>query len=270
MLRYRIGSFRHLTGLSEATLRFYEQKGLLSPSRDEGNDYRSYGKEDLLKLVQITQYSNFGIPLGELPSQDHEVPLAEMGKLLGRRRQEIEALIGELYEKLGRIKLHEASFARFSQEDFAVSTANIGGIYRLFLTEASKAEDRATWKTAARWFSYMPYTHTTLRIPLGDIKGDSPGPFQVDFGLGLLERYFVQFGEQLLDHMQYSAPNTCVNGIVVVEDLEGITRKDILPFLDYMKAKGLMPLEDMFGWIVYSSREGGRQKYYLSLRMAVA
>ncbi len=269
-MRYRIGSFRHLTGLSEATLRFYEQKGLLSPSRDEGNDYRSYGEEDLLKLVQITQYSNFGIPLGELPSQDREVPLAEMGNLLHMRRLAIEAQIGELYEKLGRVKLHETSFARFSQEDFAVSTANIGGIYRLFLTEAGKAGDREIGKTAARWFSYMPFTHTTLRIPLSDIKGGSPGPFRVDFGLGLLERYFAQFGEKAQDYIQYSAPNTCINGLAVVEDLAGITRKDIMPFLDYLKAQSLIPIDDMFGWIVYSSREGGRQKYYLSLRMAVA
>jgi len=52
-VEFRIGAFKKLTGLSEGTLRYYEKLGLIAPGRDEGNDYRRYGGEDFLTLVQI-------------------------------------------------------------------------------------------------------------------------------------------------------------------------------------------------------------------------
>ena len=61
-----IGSLKRLTGLSEATLRFYERLGLLKPFRDKTNGYRYYDKADMLQLFQIMQHIGFHIPLAEL------------------------------------------------------------------------------------------------------------------------------------------------------------------------------------------------------------
>jgi len=269
-VKYRIGSFKRLTGFSEATLRYYERLGLLSPSRDDGNDYRSYDEEDLLQLVQVSQYSGFDIPLAELPGEGRERSAEAMRALLGERRRSIEASIADLYERLARIRLHEASFARLAEEGGAISQANIGGIYRLFLSDPLVASNPAAEKIAARWLSYKPFTHATMRIPLAELRARKEGPYGVELGLGMLERYFLEKGETLREPILYEPPNTCLQGMLAAESLGAISRADLEPFFERLAAGSLIPVGDLFGWIVYIAREGGRRRYYLSLRMAVA
>lgn len=269
-VRYRIGTFKTLTGLSEATLRFYDRQGLLCPARDRGNDYRSYDEYDLLQLVQVMQYSSFDIPLAELPGEERSVTAATMRDVLAARRKNIEATISELYDKLGRIKLHEASFERIAEGRPGIAQANIGGIYRLFLSDPEVARHPSAEGIAARWLSYMPYTHATVRIPLAELRSSGVGPYRSYAGIGMLERYFIERGESFREPMQYSPPNTCIHGVVAVEDLGSISRADLAPFFDHLAAKSLIPVDDMFGWVVYIERDGRRRRYYLSLRIAVA
>lgn len=269
-MKYRIGTFKRLTGLSEATLRFYDRLGLLCPARDEANDYRSYDELDLLQLVQVMQYSSFDIPLAELPGEGRSVPAASMLAVLAERRRSIETTISSLYEKLARLKLHETSFERIQEGKPTIAQANIGGIYRLFLSDPAVAEHPAAERIAARWLSYMPYTHATVRIPLAELQSPGEGPYRSFAGIGMLERYFNERGEKFGEPMQYSPPNTCVHGLVAARNLSSISRQDLAPFFEYLAAHSLIPVGDMFGWVVYIERAGAECRYYLSLRIAVA
>ncbi len=50
-----------LTGLTIKSIRYYEEKGLISIGRNKANDYRNYSKEDIerLKLIKILRYIDF-------------------------------------------------------------------------------------------------------------------------------------------------------------------------------------------------------------------
>ncbi len=50
-----------LTGLTIKSIRYYEEKGLISIGRNKDNDYRNYSKEDIerLKLIKILRYIDF-------------------------------------------------------------------------------------------------------------------------------------------------------------------------------------------------------------------
>lgn len=269
-MKYRIGSFKELTGTPEGALRYYEKMGLMSPSRDRANDYRSYDELDLLRLVQIKQMSHFELSLNELPGESRGVSYASMCELLGKRRLALEETIKELYEKLARVKLHEEYFRQIHPGDLRVQKANIRGIYRLFVTDPQVAIHPETPEIVRRWLSYMPYTHSTMRIPLTELRADAEGPYPVHIGIGLLERYFSESGETLREPIRYTPPNMCIYGTIAVEDPRGISRKDIAPFFSYMSENGLIPQDDMFGWILYITREEDRPMYYISLRIEVA
>ncbi len=50
-----------LTGLTIKSIRYYEEKGLISIGRNIDNDYRDYSEEDIerLKLIKILRYIDF-------------------------------------------------------------------------------------------------------------------------------------------------------------------------------------------------------------------
>lgn len=56
------------SGVSSRNIRFYEQKGLLTPHRNSGNDYREYSPEDIRTLMLIRTLRMLDMPLEQIRS----------------------------------------------------------------------------------------------------------------------------------------------------------------------------------------------------------
>lgn len=56
----------HLTGVSRQNIRFYEKQGLLTPSRNPGNDYRDYSPQDIETLKWIRAMRMLDMPLEDV------------------------------------------------------------------------------------------------------------------------------------------------------------------------------------------------------------
>ena len=66
-MRYHIGEFAELSGVSAKTLRFYDEIGLLRPvSVDSRTRYRLYSPEQLEHLASILSLKNLGISLAQV------------------------------------------------------------------------------------------------------------------------------------------------------------------------------------------------------------
>lgn len=61
-----IGQFSKLSGVSQRTLRFYEEKGMLRPSYVSETGRRYYTADDLIPLQQIITLKYLGFPLDEI------------------------------------------------------------------------------------------------------------------------------------------------------------------------------------------------------------
>lgn len=62
----RINEVEQAIGITKKNIRFYEQEGLLNPSRNLSNGYRDYSEEDLETLRQIKLLRKLDIPLEEI------------------------------------------------------------------------------------------------------------------------------------------------------------------------------------------------------------
>lgn len=62
----KINQVEQLVGITKKNIRFYEEQGLLSPSRNRENGYRDYGEEDVKRLEQIKLLRKLGMPLEEI------------------------------------------------------------------------------------------------------------------------------------------------------------------------------------------------------------
>lgn len=93
----KIKAVEELLGLSRANIRFYEDKGLLSPDRSE-NRYREYGEADIERLKKIIILRKMGISIEDIGSLfDGRAQLSDvLQKQATELQSEIEHLSGAL------------------------------------------------------------------------------------------------------------------------------------------------------------------------------
>ena len=66
MVRLKINEVEALVGITKKNIRFYEEKGLLSPRRSTENGYRDYGEAEVAVLRQIKLMRKLGVPIEEI------------------------------------------------------------------------------------------------------------------------------------------------------------------------------------------------------------
>lgn len=74
----KINEVEQAIGIIKKNIRFYEQQGLLKPSRNLSNGYRDYSPEDITALRQIKLLRKLGIPIEDIKKlQNHYLTLED-------------------------------------------------------------------------------------------------------------------------------------------------------------------------------------------------
>lgn len=129
MSKMQIGELAARTGLSQRTIHFYEEKGLISPSEREGRGYRYYDEQTLRRLEKISALKEIGLSLDEIAGVIDLYFQDETG-IMGKRRV-LEILQGHLKGTEARI----ASLQSF-RKDTKASIKKLEGLI-------AKAETRS-------------------------------------------------------------------------------------------------------------------------------
>lgn len=99
----RIGELARRTGLSQRTLRHYDEIGLLVPSGRSGSDYRLYSRDDAERLLAIQHLKSLGLALADIASALDGEGLDAAG-MLARHAESVERRITEETELLARLR----------------------------------------------------------------------------------------------------------------------------------------------------------------------
>lgn len=62
----KINEVEALVGITKKNIRFYEEKGLLTPGRNSENGYRDYGEAEVAMLRRIKLLRKLGVPIEEI------------------------------------------------------------------------------------------------------------------------------------------------------------------------------------------------------------
>ncbi len=109
-MEYSIKELSELAGVSARTLRYYDEIGLLTPSRVNGAGYRYYGKKEVAILQQILFYRERGLELKTVQKiiydKDFDMLEAMEEHLLELEKQkaETEALIRTVKKTIQSMK----------------------------------------------------------------------------------------------------------------------------------------------------------------------
>lgn len=103
---YTIKKLATLAGVSVRTLHYYDEIGLVVPSRADQNGYRLYGRADLRRLQQVLFFRELRFPLAKIqailarPDYDEREVLAEQRRLLEIERDRLDTLLATITKTL--------------------------------------------------------------------------------------------------------------------------------------------------------------------------
>ena len=112
-MEYSIQALAHLAGVTTRTLRWYDQIGLLKPSRVADNGYRYYGPAEVDRLQDILYYRALGVALAQIrtcldePSFDRLAVLRSHLTALEGERARLEQLIRSVEATIGAMERKE-------------------------------------------------------------------------------------------------------------------------------------------------------------------
>ena len=129
-MEYSIQALSHLSGVTTRTLRWYDQIGLLKPSRVAESGYRYYGGAEVDRLQDILYYRALGVELARIkeclddPSFDRLAALRNHLAALEAERERLEQLIRSVKDTIGaeernEIMSDEQKFEAFKQRAVA-------------------------------------------------------------------------------------------------------------------------------------------------------
>lgn len=150
---FTVKQLSQIAKVTPRTLHYYDQIGLLKPTRVGENGYRYYGSEALLRLQQILLYRELDLPLERirqmLEREDFNVQEAlESHKAhLRKRITHLERLIGTVDDTIQYLKgkkemTEKQLFAAFSDEEQAEMEKEAMALYDPEIVKASSAK----WK----------------------------------------------------------------------------------------------------------------------------
>ena len=90
--RYQIGEVADRTGVTQRTLRFYEEKGLLTPSERMEGGFRLYSESDIARIESIKQQQSLlGLSLAEIKEMVDAEQLLEQIRTTRRPDRDLSA-----------------------------------------------------------------------------------------------------------------------------------------------------------------------------------
>lgn len=99
-----IGEVAEILGISRDTIKFYEEKGLISPIKDNDNGYRKYSLEEIHNLFLINFYRELNIEIKRIKEIKDNEKLDEIDVILKEQEKKLEEEIKEKRETLKKIK----------------------------------------------------------------------------------------------------------------------------------------------------------------------
>lgn len=160
-----------LAGVSNRTLHYYDQIGLLRPERHKQNGYRRYGEDSVLRLQQILFYRELGLTLEQIgaildsPDFDLLAALDAHRAALQQRVVRLERLIHTVEQTI----LHLQGEIHMTAQDFYSGFDEEQ--QKMYAEEAEKVWGVTVRETQQRWNGYSREQKNAVLAQMHEISG---------------------------------------------------------------------------------------------------
>ncbi len=124
-----VGEISKALGMSIETIRYYVDQGLISPKKNEQNNYWEYSSEDLIKLTDIMFYRSMGLNTKEIKTIMNDLPLEKIGDVIEMRKSSLIKEMKRSMEELWNLNDWEE---RYKEEISKIGQFRIGNMSKRY------------------------------------------------------------------------------------------------------------------------------------------
>lgn len=209
---YTIQQVAKMFNITTNKIRFYEEKGLIKPIRNEDNEYRYFKDEDLVKLQSILLYRVLGLSIEdikEILSEDHkknyldhfhkqwQIVNDEIHRLF-QIRTSLEEIIDNIYEDTDINK--ESRILKVISRTNELNTIKNQWIDKWDFNSWAKTYDKAVKEDKGQLKLYKNYNSILEEVYNIAIKNtkEAPSILEIGVGTGNLANKFIREGYNIV------------------------------------------------------------------------
>lgn len=258
-MKYKPGDIKKLFGISNETLRFFEEKGLVRPEREIKNNYRVFDTLDLNKIVAYKLYRGFEF------SMDDAMTMVKCGNEnqlnLIKEQKEIIKSKKLYYDDLyTHIKNIEHNYQRLSELKGRIVVDESPSLLIYYNQKDDKFNFDMHHQLATQsWIKCVPYINIAFYVK------QEHGKFEpnIHYGYSLDIRY-EKIKELVKDYVTIKFPSClCVHTLFEFGDAQTFDPRDIYKLSTYAEENGYMVTGDFYGCLVNEEDLGDTKVAYL-------
>ncbi|MNO27599.1 HTH-type transcriptional activator TipA [compost metagenome] len=269
-MKYCIGEFASILGVTADTLRLYEKHDIVRPTKDNSNNYRYFNDLDARDLLMSRWYRSMGLPLPEVASLMKESTLEQV---IGRIQETQFSLEEEIKRKtMLRNKMNEIhnELREVEASLYRCTLKQLPGMYRLKQTDKNALLKNDNVKSLVNtWMDLLPYAFYSFRIEDTGIFISDNNNFDYSWGLTLLEDDAQKFEMDIEEDAEYIPPSHCMSAIMLCTDEKYITKSSLQFMIDYIEANHFSIAGDVVGKLLLTEKIEGHNRSYLEVNIPI-
>ena len=266
-MKYKIGDVSKILGISPDLLRYYQKKGVVSPTMGENNNYRYYDAWDINFLIDCLWFKNYGFGIEQTAKLVSESGFDDVVDDMRTRCAEIEQNIRHEQLLLERSKQYFAGMERarslLGQCDLVYSPEIYRYLNRYNLDYRNISEMQ---ETSHRWLQYMPFVSRCFEISRTDLQNKTEN-YAWGFSMGM--DFVEKLGVPLEPPVVHLPSEPSVHTVFTSSGKANFSPKHLKPAMDFVRAHGLTVSGNARGTLLCSVMENGQLTGYFEVWIPV-
>ncbi|KPU45553.1 HTH-type transcriptional activator TipA [Oxobacter pfennigii] len=268
-MKYSIGEFADILGVTVDTLRLYEKYGIIRPIKDNKNNYRYFDDLDARNLLQSRWYRSMQIPLQDVAAIIKNPSLDNILEKIEETQKNLQEEIRKSTLLLNEITEISHGFKEIEQSLNKCRIKNIPGMYRIRQTDRNMLlKDDFLRDIVSTWMNILPYTFYSFEIEKREfLSGDDC--FRYNWGLAIYEDKIHNFDVPINENVEYISPKICVSSVIFSSEGEYIMRDELDFMTDFINKNNYSIEGNIVGRIVITEKINGKDRSYLEVNIPI-
>jgi DNA-binding transcriptional MerR regulator len=268
-LKYTIGDFSKILGITVDTLRLYEKCGIVKPIKNKENNYRYFNDLDARNLLLSKWYRSMEISLNDVTNLVNNPTIEKITQKIKETELDLKEKIKMntlLLNKISKIK-KDIIEIQYSLYQFKIK--KLPGIYRLKQTDKdSLLENNSLKDVANSWINSFPYSFHSCRLDKKSFFEENY--LNYNWGLAIFEDEMQYFDLTINDATEYISAQTYLSTILLATDSEEYLSKSSIQFIiDYLSQNNYTVVGDIIGKLIITEKVNLKDQTYIELDIAI-